>query len=389
MNNLFFQEVFMSKKILILFFIAFICVTVFCFAVSSCGTSKGASGGRELPVLKDLYKDYFLVGNIVNGRYLSNEYLTLLLTHFNTVTCENDMKPDHLAPRVKGGQYNWANADRMVNEMSAHGIKIHGHTLVWHNQTHKWMFEGTPAQVKENMVNHINTVLGHYKGKIVSWDVVNEAVLERINPGEQNRDWRTQLRPDSGWLKALGADYIELAFRTAREADPDARLYYNDYNLDNQRKSQVVANMVKELNDKYKAEGNTRNLIDGLGMQAHYGTSTSVVNVRSPIERFISVGVLVDISELDVEIKSVGSGNFARGKNSVTTDTEQRIQAIKYAELFSLFKEYGGHIPRVTMWGMDDENSWKSLGNPCLWDADLYPKQAFWAVADPAKTLGK
>jgi len=188
---------------------------------------------------------------------------------------------------------------------------------------------------------------------------------------------------------ALGADYIELAFRTARAADPDAMLYYNDYSLNNQRKAQVVANMVKELNDKYKAEGNTRNLIDGIGMQAHYGINTSIANVRSSIEKFVAIGVKIDISELDVEIRSVGSGNFGRGKNGFTTEGEKRVQALKYAELFSLYKEFSEHIPRVTMWGIDDELSWKSLGNPCLWDADLKPKSAFWAVVDPEGTLKK
>ena len=375
----------MLKKIQSLFFLSLLLFmgTVFL----SCKTSSSSADNQKQPPLKDVYKDYFLVGNIVNGRYLTNEYIDLLLFHYNTVTCENDMKPDHLAPREKGGPYNWTNADRQLNAMLENNVKVHGHTLVWHSQTHKWMFEGTPAQVRENMVNHINTVLKYYKGKIKSWDVVNEAVQERINPGEQDRDWRTQLRPDSGWFKALGADYIELAFRTARAADPDVMLYYNDYNLDNQRKSQVVANMVKDLNDKYKAEGNTRNLIDGVGMQAHYGMNTSVANVRSSIEKFIAAGVKVDISELDIEIRSVGSGNFGRGKSSTATVTEQRIQALKYAELFSLFKEYSEHIPRVTMWGIDDDSSWKSLGNPCLFDENIDPKQAFWAVADPVKTL--
>ena len=378
----------MSKKIMSLVIVNLVFIAS--LGLTACNTSSNKAPETQVPPpLKDVYKDYFLMGNIITGTYLADEYLELFLTHFNIATHENDMKPDHLAPREKGGAYRWDNADRMINVMVKNGVKIHGHTLVWHSQTHKWMFEGTPAQVRENMVNHINTVLKYYKGKIFSWDVVNEAVLERINPGEQNSDWRTQLRADSGWFKALGADYIELAFRTARAADPDTMLYYNDYNLDNQRKSQVVANMVKELNDKYKAEGNTRNLIDGIGMQGHYGTTTSVSNVRASIEKFAAIGVKIDISELDVEIRSVGSGNFGRGKQSVTTYTEQRIQALAYAELFSLFREFKDHIPRVTMWGMDDEMSWKSRGDPCLWDINLEPKQAFWAVADPDKTLRK
>jgi len=250
------------------------------------------------------------------------------------------------------------------------------------------MYEGTPAQVRANMVNHINTVLAHYKGRVFSWDVVNEAVRNGINPGDQNRDWRTQLREDSGWFKAMGADYIELAFRTARAADPDILLYYNDYNLNNSRKATVVANMIRDINERYRAEGNDRNLIDGVGMQAHYGITTSVLNVRNTIELFISLGIKIDISELDIEVTSVGSGSFGTRKDTPISDVQARAQAIKYAELFMLFMEYSEHITRVTMWGMDDEHSWKSLGNPCLWDGELRPKQALYAVLDPRRALG-
>jgi len=368
---------------------SFLLIVFFLFNITTCGTTGSAKKPQEQPVLKDAYQDYFLLGNIINGRYMRGEHLDLLVKHFNAVTAENQMKPDQLAPRVRGGQYNWAPADNMVNEMIANGIKVHGHTLVWHNQTHAWMFEGTPAQVRQTMIDHINTVLTHYKGRVLTWDVVNEGIRERINPGEQDRDWRTQLRSDSGWFKAMGADYVELAFRTARAADPDVILYYNDYNLDNQRKAQVVANMIKDINDRYKAEGNTRNLIDAVGMQGHYGVTTNVGNVRSSIERFAALGIKVDISELDIEIRSVGSGSFGTGKDSPTTEVEQRTQAIKYAELFNMFKEKSEHITRVTMWGLDDENSWKSRGNPCLWDFDLNPKQAFWAVANPDSVLIK
>ena len=358
------------------------------FNFSACGTS-GSGGNAQYQPLKNVYQNHFLIGNIITGRYMSGDYYDLLTTHFNIVTCENQMKPDHLAPRERDGQYNWIPADNMVKEMLASGIKVHGHALVWHNQTHAWMTEGSPQQVRENMIKYINDVFAHYKGRVFSWDVVNEAIRERINPGEQNNSWRTQLRSDSGWFKALGADYIELAFRTARAADPDVMLYYNDYNLNNQRKAIVTANMVKELNDKYRAEGNNRNLIDGVGMQAHYSLAVRTEDVRSTIQRFVELGIKVDISELDIEIRTVGGGNMGARKDSPMTDVEQRQQALVYAQLFNLFKEFSEHIPRVTLWGLDDENSWKSFSNPCLWDGNLKPKQAFFAVLNPARTLRK
>jgi len=353
---------------------------------ATCEEAKAELSNNDTQPLKTIYKDYFLIGNIINGRYMAGEYLDLLTKHYNTVTAENDMKPNSLAPRERGGQYRWDTADRMVRLMDDYNISIHGHTLVWHSQTHAWMTEGSPEQVRATMINHINTVLGHFKGKIFSWDIVNEAVRERIGPGENNQGWRNCLRTESGWYKAMGADYIELAFRTARAADPDVLLYYNDYNLDNQRKSSVVMDMVKEINDKYRAEGNNRNLIDGIGMQAHYGFTTSIVNVRATIEKFISIGVIVDISELDVETKSTAS-QFGTRKDSPILDTDALAQARVYSQLFSLFMEYSEHISRVTMWGMDDENSWKSIGNPCLFNADLEPKLAFYAVADPNRAL--
>ncbi|MCL2186205.1 MAG: endo-1,4-beta-xylanase [Treponema sp.] len=375
------------KIICRLFFVFLVILT---FAACSSTQSGNSKKTEQIQELKNVYNDYFLLGNIINNRYLRDpEYMEIITKHFNIVTAENEMKPDQLAPRERGGQYNFANADRLVNEMLAQNIKVHGHTLVWHKQTRAWMTQGTPEQVRQNLVNHINTVMAHYKGKIFSWDVVNEAVLERVNPGTNLNDWKIQLRneEDSGWFRVLGSDYIELAFRTARAADPDVMLYYNDYNLNNSRKAQVVANMVKQLNDKYKSEGNTRNLIDGIGMQAHYNINTSAPQVRQSIELFISIGVKVDISELDVEIKIVGSNSFGTGKDSPTNESEQKLQAIKYAELFSVFMEYKEHIPRVSMWGIDDESSWKSMGNPCLWDNGFNLKQAFFAVADPSKFL--
>jgi len=356
------------------------------FNAAKCEEAKAGLSYNNTKPLKTIYQDHFLIGNIINGRYMSGEYLDLLTKHYNIVTAENDMKPNSLAPRERGGQYRWDTADRMIRLMDDYDIPIHGHTLVWHSQTPAWMTEGSPEQVRATMINHINTVLGHFKGKVSSWDVVNEAVRERIGPGENSQGWKNCLRTESGWYKAMGADYIELAFRTARAADPDVRLYYNDYNLDNQRKSSVVMDMVKEINDKYRAEGNDRNLIDAIGMQAHYGFTTSVANVRATIEKFISIGVTVDISELDVETKSTAS-QFGARKDSPIMDTDALAQARVYSQLFSLFMEYSEHISRVTMWGMDDENSWKSIGNPCLFNAELEPKLAFFAVADPNRAL--
>jgi len=348
------------------------------FIAATCEGVNTDISNLEVQPLKTVYEDYFLIGNIIKPLYMSSpDHLELLTTHFNTVTCENDMKPDHLAPREKGGSYRWQTADAMVQKMAEYDIKVHGHTLVWHSQTHAWMTDGTPDEVKQNMINHINTVLEHFKGRVHSWDVVNEAMNDSAS-GSVN--WKRSLRTGSGWYTAMGADYIELAFRTAREADPDVLLYYNDYNLNNQSKALAVRNMIKDINDRYKAEGNERNLIDGVGLQGHYNFDVRVSDVRFAIEKFIEIGVLIDISELDIEDKHT-YGNWGTNKNSKISPTDAGVQARVYGNLFKLFRQYKDHIRRVTMWGMDDESNWKSVGNPCLFDGDLKPKPAFFAVS--------
>lgn len=345
---------------------------------ATCEEARTDISNLEVQPLKTVYEDYFLIGNIINPKYFSSPaHLELLTTHFNTVTCENDMKPDHLTPREKGGAYRWQTADAMVQKMAEHNIKVHGHTLVWHSQTHAWMTEGTPDEVRQNMINHINTVLEHFKGKVNSWDVVNEAINDSAS-GSVN--WKRSLRTESGWHSALGADYLELAFRTARAADPDVLLYYNDYNLNTQSKALAVRNMIKDINDRYKAEGNERNLIDGVGLQGHYNFEVSVSGVRFAIEKFIEIGILIAISELDIEDKHT-YGSWGPNKNSGMNSSDMRTQARVYGNLFALFRQYKDHITRVTMWGMDDESNWKSIGNPCLFDGSLNPKPAFFAVS--------
>ena len=339
-----------------------------------------ACGGKSSP-LKTIYKKDFLIGNVINHVYMNGEHFDLLKKHFNTVTCENEMKPENLAPAGKNGQYRWQTADSMVNKMKENGIQVHGHTLIWHSQTRAWMTNGTADEVKENMINHINIVLDHFRGKVVSWDVVNEAMADGITDPS---DWKKCLR-ESGWYKALGPDYVELAFRTARQADPKIIFYYNDYSLNDRNKAAAVRNMVKDINDRYKAEGNKRNLIDGIGMQGHYGLWLNVNDVRASLELFKDIGVEISITELDIESRPTNSREWGVNKNTVMPEEQMLQQAKLYALLFRLLMEYRDTITRVTFWGMDDKNSWKSIGNPCLFDGDLNPKPAFFAVSNPAE----
>ena len=356
------------------------------FSIASLGDVAVIEADLSLPPLKDIYQDYFLIGSIFSNKDLSGERYKTILHHFNAMTAENAMKPEAMQPVQ--GSLTFDAADAMVDFVAADGMAVAGHALLWHQQTRTFQYQnedGTPltrAEAIENLTMHVKGVAEHYKGKLLCWDVVNEAIVDSpVNPS----DWKSAGR-NSMWARSFanGADeskgesafdYIELAFRLAREADPEAMLYYNDYNLDDQDKAAAVAYMVKDINDKYKAEGNDRNLIDGVGMQGHYSVGVGIDNVEASIKRFISIGVEISVTELDVTTQNM--------PDSGMTPEGELYQAMKYAELFSLYKKYSDHIARVTLWGLDDASSWRSSQYPMIFNGDLSPKQAFYAIADP------
>ncbi|GHV87855.1 hypothetical protein AGMMS50267_02150 [Spirochaetia bacterium] len=325
---------------------------------------------EKISPLKSAYAKQFLVGNIVSGANLEGQRFELIKRHYSIATAENAMKPSSL--QREKGVFTFEAADAMVDTVLEAGLKMHGHTLAWHQQSPDWMnYEGIPREeALENLVTHTKTVAEHYKGRVISWDVLNEAIND--NPPNPT-DWKSSLR-ETPWLRALGPDYVELVFKAAREADPAARLYYNDYNLDNQNKAQAVYAMVKELNEKNPDVGG-RPLIDGVGMQGHYRVNTSPDFVEQSLKRFVSLGVEVSITELDVQA----------GADSTLTERQAIEQGIAYAQLFRVFKKYASHIGRVTIWGLDDGTSWRSATNPTLFDEALKAKPAFYAALDPDK----
>lgn len=241
----------------------------------------------SLTSIADTYKDYFLIGNVMSPSQTTDDENTAMYKHhYNSMTPENEMKPQYLSSAK--GVYNYRNADTLIEWAEANDINVHGHTLVWHSQSAPWLTNGednqplTRAEAKANMEEYISNVAGHYKGKLASWDVVNEA----FDGGRSiPTDWKTVLRKNSPWYLAYengadeskgesGADYIYDAFVYARLADPDATLYYNDYNENEPWKREAMALMAEELNEKWKTdERNTdpeRLLVEGIGMQAHY-----------------------------------------------------------------------------------------------------------------------
>jgi len=334
-----------------------------------------------LPSLKTAYSAFFPIGNIIDSIYMGEPYFSLLKHHYSIVTPGNNLKPQYLAPTARGGAYQWAEADAMVNKVISNGMDVFGHALVWHRQTPDWMTTGTQAEVQTNLTSYITTVLNHFSGRINAWDVANEIFRDGLSGVTAATDWKTCLRTDAPWYMALGANYIELAYRTARAAAPGVTLYYNDYSMDDQNKARAVANMIRDLNQKYRDEGNSRNLIEGMGMQSHYQIAGfSVSNVQASLDMFIGLGIEVAISELDLRI-----GTYSEGARLDTpmSSADATAQADLYAELFDLYKSRASSISRVSMWGMDDYNSWLSVGNPCLFDRNLNAKPAFHAIKSP------
>jgi endo-1,4-beta-xylanase len=329
---------------------------------------------RETQALKDVYADYFLIGNIASGVDMDDLRYNILTTHHNIVTAENAMKPQYL--QGTKGVFTFDVADAIVNKALSCGLKFHGHTLAWHQQSPAWMNgEGVSRdEAIDNLVTHTKTVVEHFKGKVVSWDVLNEAVDD--NPPNTD-DWKAGLR-QSPWFKSIGADYVEILFKAARAADPSVKLYYNDYNLDNPNKAAVVYNMVKDVNER-NPDVSGRPLIDGVGMQGHYNSHTSSANVENSLQRFISLGVEVSVTELDVQY----------GEGGKQTEEQKTAQGLVYAALFNVFKKYADNIGRVTMWGIDDGSSWRKQACPTMFDDNLQPKPAFFAAFDPDKFIAE
>ena len=321
----------------------------------------------EYTSLKEAYKDYFMIGTIYTDMITTGKDMDLVLANFDVITPENLMKPEEMQ-RVQG-TFKYTASDKMMAFAQENKLTVHGHCLAWHQQSGNWL--GTSAKDREEAIEqlraHINGVAGHYNGQIYSWDVVNEAINDGVNLPADG-DWKKCLR-QSQWTKSIGDDYIEIAFQLAHEAAPDAKLYYNDYNLDQPAKAKIVAAMVADM----KSRGIP---IDGIGMQGHYSTATSIANVRSSLEMFGKIdGITVSVSELDVQISGISKGKY---------DGEQAMtQAIFYARLFNLYKEYSDLIERVTFWGYRDNTSWRADSAPLLFDSYLRPKEAYYAVLNP------
>ncbi|WP_223103951.1 endo-1,4-beta-xylanase [Dactylosporangium vinaceum] len=275
---------------------------------------------------------------IAAGRLGDSTYSTIAGREFNMVTAENEMKPDATEPQR--GQFNFSSGDQIYNWATQRGMKVRGHTLAWHGQQPGWMQSLSGSSLRQAMIDHINGVVGHYRGKLAYWDVVNEAFNEDGSRRNSN-------------LQGTGNDWIEVALRTARAADPSVKLCYNDYNIENwsYAKTQGVYRMIQD----FKSRGVP---IDCVGLQTHFtGGSSLPSNFQTTLSSFAALGVDVALTEVDVT-------------NASTTQYAGLTQACMNV----------ARCVGITVWGVRDSDSWRSSENPLLFDGSGNKKAAYTSV---------
>jgi endo-1,4-beta-xylanase len=346
------------------------------------------------PSLKTVFKDHFLVGAALNETQFTGQndaQVALIKSQFNTITPENVLKWEAVHPDAD--KFNFAPSDHYVEFGEKNGMFIIGHTLVWHGQTPKWVFEDNHGQPTDRntllarMSNHIHTVVGRYKGRIKGWDVVNEAL---------NEDGTLRQTP---WLKIIGEDYLVKAFEFTHAADPTAELYYNDYSLENLDKRNGAIALVKKL----QAAGVK---ITGIGTQTHAKMDWPTPQlVDDTLTAFGKLGLKVMITELDIDLLPAASQdngadvNLRAAQNPTLNpyakglpDPMQKALAKRYAELFAVYVRHSKIVDRVTFWGVTDGDSWLNgwpvsgrTSYPLLFDRNCQPKPAFDGVIQEIK----
>lgn len=294
---------------------------------------------------------------LVGSRDQMKVEMGVVPTEFNCVTAENCMKSEVISP--KKGIFDFVLADQFVQYAQKHNLTIIAHAPIWHSQCAKWLCHNedgslvTKEQLKENMRLYINTVYGHFRGKIKGYDVVNEAI-------EDDGSYR-----NSDFYKIMGEEFIDWAFQCAQEADPNTELYYNDYSMAEPGKRATVVKMIQRL----KSKGIR---IDAVGLQTHIGMDfPDFKEYEKSIKAFVEAGVDVQLTETDMSILPnpyTGADVSTRFdytpekdpyKNGITADQLKPWQK-RFKELFAIINKYSKNVKRVTFWGITDASSWKN-----------------------------
>lgn len=331
--------------------------------------------------LKDYYKDYFKIGVAVSPQSLKTDEAGLILQQFNSMTPENVMKMGPIQP--KENEYNWTGADSIAAFAKRNNLKLRGHTLCWHNQTPRWFFidSATGKQVTKEVLlqrlkDHITIVVSRYKDVIYAWDVVNEVISDK-----EDEYFRPSL-----FYQICGEDFVAKAFEYAHAADPNAVLFYNDYNEISPVKREKIIRMIKDL----RAKGIP---VHGIGLQGHWALNEpSREQLDKTLADFSVLGLDMQITELDISVYP--KEHNARDRKAADYDTafsaEKEAKQIEvYKMCFELFRKYKKNISTITFWNISDRRSW--LDNfpvrgrkdyPLLFDKDLKPKKVFYEVVN-------
>jgi endo-1,4-beta-xylanase len=364
----------------------YIFIIILTVSLSSCKKNE--------PGLKDAFSDDFLIGTCMNAVQINGsdtKAKPFIAANFNTLTAENAMKWENIHP--KPDKYDFTVADSIVNFAIANSMFVVGHVLVWHSQTPAWVFQdslGNPLSrdaLISRMKEHIFTVVGHFKGKVNGWDVVNEAF---------NEDGTLR---KSKWFEIIGEDYIRLAFEFANAADPGAELYYNDYNNELPAKREGIIPIINDLKQKGLK-------IDGMGIQGHWHLDSPALSViDESIGKYAAMGLKVMITEMEVNVLPTPpevygadvsqQARYLETLNPYSTGLPDSVStqlAKRYADLFRVLMKHKDAVTRVTFWGVHDGYSWKNdwpiIGRtnyPLLFDRNYNPKPAFYSVIKTAK----
>ena len=358
--------------------------------LTSCATGDSTTS-RPL-TLKDAFKNDFPIGVAINQSQFSGQDtngVALITSQFNAISPENVLKWEIVHPQPGTNGYDFTLGDAYVAFGEQHHMLIVGHTLVWHEQTPRWVFQdengrwlsGTNAADRklllQRMHDHIQTVVGHYKGRIKIWDVVNEALNDSHRLNDTN-----VLRQTSPWVRVLGMDFIVKAFEYAHEADPAAILRYNDYSIENPAKRQRLITLIKYLQSQNVP-------VMAIGSQTHANLIWPEPDLEDNFLTEVSLlGLPIHITELDVNGSQAGQGSQdaditqnaqVNGGGSPVVSVQEKM-AQQYGDLFKVFLKHRNAVKLVTFWGVTDTDSWRSNGHPLLFDGNWQPKLAFRAV---------
>jgi endo-1,4-beta-xylanase len=358
-------------------------------AVAAALLAAVSAAAAEPPTLKSLAPPGLRIGVALNQAQSDGKDaagLAIALRQFNSTSPENLLKWEAVHPEPD--RYNFGPADRYVELGRSHGMFVVGHVLLWHQQTPAWVFAGEDGKKLDRdtllarLRSHIATVVGRYRGRIGGWDAVNEALEE---------DGTLRRTP---WLEAIGEDYLAKAFEFAHEADPDAELYYNDYNLWKPAKRDAAVRLVQGL----KAKGLR---VDGIGEQGHWGLDDPPLPaIDAALAAIHASGTKALVTELDMDVlprdpDMWGADLSKKAKIRAATNVYpdglppavQQQLARRYADVFTLFLKHD--VGRVTFWGVTDATSWLDnfpipgrVNYPLLWDHAGREKPAFHAVVE-------